>query len=112
MEISLPLKRAHIFGIAIFLLAAVCAVLAFLQYRWIGEVAAAEQQRLQQELQRNLNFVRRDFNAQVAAACSALTPPANEAEQLGALKAYQQRYRNAGESTHKFFSRVALAVPA
>jgi hypothetical protein len=41
---------------------AVCGILAFLQYRWIGEVANAEQQRLQQDLQRNLNFVRRDFN--------------------------------------------------
>lgn len=104
-------KRAYVFALAIVTLAGVCGVLAFLQYRWIGEVAAAEQQRLQQELQRNLNFVRRDFNAQVAAACAVLVPSENEVERLGAERAYAQRYQGSDTATHKFFDRVALAIP-
>jgi signal transduction histidine kinase len=107
----LSFKRAHIFALAIVTLAGVCGVLAFLQYRWIGEVAAAEQQRLQQELQRNLNFVHRDFNAQIAAACAALLPSEKEVEQLGAEKAYAQRYQGTEPATRKFFGTVALAVP-
>jgi signal transduction histidine kinase len=99
------------FGAALLLLAAVCGILAFLQYRWIGEVANAEQQRLQQELQRNLNSVRRDFNSQIAAATNALLPQGRDVEQAGRDKAYLARYQSASESTKKFFSRVALAVP-
>jgi hypothetical protein len=111
MERSLPFRRAWIFGAALFLLAAVCGILAFLQYRWIGEVANAEQQRLQQDLQRNLNFVRRDFNSQIALASNALLPSAKDIEQLGRNRAYLARYQAATESTKQLFSRVALAVP-
>jgi signal transduction histidine kinase len=111
MERSLPFRRAWIFGAALFLLAAVCGILAFLQYRWIGEVANAEQQRLQQDLQRNLNFVRRDFNSQIALASNALLPSAKDIEQLGRNRAYLARYQAATEATKQSFSRVALAVP-
>ncbi len=57
MELSLPSRRAWIYGAVLFLLAAVCGILGFLQYRWIGEVANAENQRLRQDLQRELNLV-------------------------------------------------------
>ncbi len=111
MKFTLPSPRERVFGAAIVLLAAVCAILAFLQYRWIGQIADAEQERLHQGLQRNLNLVRRDFNSQIAEACSALVPTAVEVEQQRRDKAYLDRYLRAGESTQKFFSRVALAVP-
>jgi signal transduction histidine kinase len=111
MKFILPSPRVRVFGAAIVLLAAVCAILAFLQYRWIGQIADAEQERLHQGLQRNLNLVRRDFNSQIAEACSALLPTAVEVEQQGRDKAYLDRYLRAGEPTQKFFSRVALAVP-
>jgi hypothetical protein len=104
MERSLPFRRAWIFGAALFLLAAVCGILAFLQYRWIGEVANAEQQRLQQDLQRNLNFVRRDFNSQIALTSNALLPSAKDIEQLGRNRAYLARYQAATESTKQLFS--------
>ena len=96
---------------ALFLLAAVCGILAFLQYRWIGEVASAENQRLRQELQRNLNLVRRDFNAELAVAADAMVPSVAEVDQQGRPKAYLDRYDRAGEATKRFFNRVALAVP-
>jgi len=42
MKLSLPSRRAWIYGAVLFFLAAVCGILGFLQYRWIGEVANAE----------------------------------------------------------------------
>jgi len=111
MKLSLPSRHAWIYGTALFLLAAVCGILAFLQYRWIGEVASAENQRLRQELQRNLNLVRRDFNAEIAAAAEAMVPSAAEVEQQGRPKAYLDHYEHAGDATKRFFTRVAIAVP-
>jgi signal transduction histidine kinase len=111
MKLSLPSRHAWIYGAVLFLLATVCGVLAFLQYRWIGEVANAENQRLRQDLRRELNLVRRDFNSQIAAAANALVPMAKDVEQEGRDQAYLGRYQNAPESTKKYFSRVALAVP-
>ncbi len=111
MKFTLPSRRDRVYGAAVFLLAAVCAVLALLQYRWIGEVANAEQQRLRSELQRNLNFVQRDFNSQIATAVTDLVPTAAEIERLGRGRAYVDRYFYSEGSTQKFFSRVARAVP-
>src|SRR5438477_2772631 len=111
MKLSLPSQHAWIYRAALFLLAAVCGLLAFLQYRWIGEVADAENQRLRQELQRNLNLVRRDFNAELTAAAAAIVPNAAEIEQKGSRQAYLDRYEHAGNATKKFFNRVAIAVP-
>src|SRR5215475_5267786 len=94
-----------------FLVAAVCGILAFLQYRWIRDLAAAEQERLNQELQRNLNFLRRDFESQLADACRAVVPSAKEVAESGRERAFAARYRDADEASRRFFSRVALAVP-
>ena len=111
MKLLQSSKREWIFAAALLLLATVCGVLAFLQYRWIGEVATAEQQRLRQELQRNLDFIRRDFNSQLAKASAGLVPSDKEVQQQGREKAYLLRFQNESEETQKYFRRVALAVP-
>jgi len=103
--------RQRIFSAAILLVAVVCAVLAFLQYRWIGEVADAEQQRMRHDLQRNLDLVRRDFDSSIAAASRALVPSNQEVAASDREHAYLQRYREAPESTRRFFSRFAIAIP-
>src|SRR5207253_636237 len=53
----------------------------------------------------------RDFNSQIAAAASALVPIARDVERQEREKAYLARYESAPETTKKYFSRVALAVP-
>src|SRR5882724_10626408 len=111
MKLSVPSRRAWIYGAVLCFLAAVCGILGFLQYRWIGEVANAENQRLRQDLQREVNFVRRDFNSQIAAAASALMPVARDVERQEREKAYLSRYQSRPEATEEYFSRVALAVP-
>ena len=96
---------------AVALLVALCAVLAGLQYRWIGEVATAERQRLRDDLQYRLNLLRRDLNEQVSADCYAYIPTASEIEKLGRDAAYLARYRARKDAGDRVVKRIALAVP-
>src|SRR5437868_4694923 len=74
------------------LLFVLCALLAGLQYRWIGEVADAEKARLQDDLETRLNLLRRNFDDQVNTALAQFIPHASEIEQLGREDAYLQSY--------------------
>jgi signal transduction histidine kinase len=96
---------------AVGLLVALCAVLAGLQYRWIGEVADAESHRLREDLQYRLNLLRRDLNDQVFAACYGYIPANWEIEKLGRDMAYLSQYRNRKESGDHVVRRMAVAVP-
>src|SRR3712207_435207 len=71
-----------------------CCVLAILQYRWTGELARADYQRLREALQTALNLLSRDFNATIAESGGNLRPAAPEIEELGRDEAYAQRYRS------------------
>jgi signal transduction histidine kinase len=57
-------------------LAALCAILGALEYRWTAEISAAERQRFQATLAGRLRALAREFNTQISEACSALSPPA------------------------------------
>jgi signal transduction histidine kinase len=96
---------------AVGLLVALCAVLAGLQYRWIGEVASAESHRLREDLQYRLNLLRRDLNDQVFAACFGYIPANWEIQKLGRDLAYLSQYRNRRESGDQVVRRMAVAVP-
>jgi signal transduction histidine kinase len=96
---------------AVGLLVALCAVLAGLQYRWIGEVADAESHRLREDLQYRLNLLRRDLNDEVFAACYRYIPANWEIQKLGRDLAYLSQYRNRRESGDRVVQRVAVAVP-
>jgi signal transduction histidine kinase len=96
---------------AVGLLVALCAMLAGLQYRWIGEVANAESHRLRDDLQYRLNLLRRDLNDRVFAACYAYIPADWEIEKLGRDSAYLAQYRNRKESGDRVVRRMAVAVP-
>src|ERR1700726_1725303 len=96
---------------AVGLLAALCALLAALQYRWIGEVANAESHRLREDLQYRLNLLRRDLNDEVFAACYRYIPANWEIQKLGRDLAYLSQYRNRRESGDHVVRRMAVAVP-
>ena len=93
------------------LLAVLCAVVAILQYRWIGEISSAERQRLQDELRDELNSLRIAFSDEIANASAALQPDAEEVAALGRDGAYAARYERWKESRKPVFRRIALAVP-
>jgi len=93
------------------LLVLLCCVLAILQYRWIGEVANAERQRLQEDLQSRLNLLRRGFDDQVSSRLSELIPSRSAIETKGWEQACLEQYRRAQESKNPLASRIGLAIP-
>jgi signal transduction histidine kinase len=94
-------------------LAALCAALGALQYRWIGEVGQADYERLRGGLQLGLQRLSREFNSEVSAACTALLPGPFWDANAETEGAYAIRYAKWRGSSHYngMFRRIALAVP-
>jgi len=94
-------------------LLALCGILGFLQYRWIGEVTVAARERLRGGLQASLNRFSREFNSEIASAASALVP-ANDAPDArsaeSALEAHFAEWQRTARHPH-LFSRIAVAEP-
>ncbi len=65
------------------LLAVLCAILGFLQYRWTGELATAERRTLQEDLQSHLNAASRAFNQNISSALRELVPADEELVRAG-----------------------------
>ncbi|MDQ2950221.1 MAG: hypothetical protein M3Y27_30500 [Acidobacteriota bacterium] len=104
-------QRAWLSWAVVGLLILLCGILAFLQNRWLDELARAEKDRLHQELQNELNRLSREFNVDLTGACSGLLPTASLVEKLGREKAYSAQYWQWKESHDRVFKRIALAVP-
>ena len=104
-------RRSWLSWAAVVLLVALCAVLAGLQYRWIGEVADAESHHLREDLQSRLNLLRRDLNEAISSACYAYIPANWEIQKHGRDDAYFSQYRQRKESGDHVVRRMALAVP-
>ena len=111
MELEKIKRQSRLSWVGVSLLLILCGVLAVLQYRWIGEVASAERQRLREDLQSRLNLLRRNLNDQISAACYAYIPTASEIGRLGRDEAYLSQYRRRKESQDPVVRRSALAVP-
>jgi signal transduction histidine kinase len=101
-------ERAWLAWASVGILATLCGVLAVLQYRWIGEISAAESTQLHQQLQARLGILSRAFNDQISAAGSALEPSRQQIEQDGAEKAYSERYLFFRDSHEPVFRRIGL----
>lgn len=84
-----------------------CASLSYLQYRWTGDLSAAERNRLHGGLERQVRQIVQSAEGDLRTACLALTPTAAEIRSSGLEQAHLARYRrNAGE-----FSRIWVSVP-
>jgi signal transduction histidine kinase len=104
-------KRSWLLWVGVALLSCLCATLAVLQYRWIGEVAQAERRRLQDDLQSRLDLLRRNLNEQISAACSGYLPVASDFEKLSRDEAYLHPYRDRKAAGDQIVRRIALAIP-
>ena len=92
----------------VLLLAVLCGVLTLLQFRWTGELAQAEFERLggkQEEASRDFCQA---FDAELARSCEVLVPSGRELDAPGIARRVQ-RWREA--SPRPIFHRLALALP-
>jgi signal transduction histidine kinase len=92
-------------------IAIVCAVLSFLQYRWTGELSKAEPALLRAGLNDQLHRLSQAFNSEIRENCTLLLPDALEIAATGAPEALHNRYEQ-WVSTHdrNLFLRIALAT--
>jgi signal transduction histidine kinase len=106
-------RRNILHWLALGSLAVICCVLAILQYRWIGEISRAEEERLKGGLQAALQRLSQDFNSAIEAACAALQPSNGEVDEKGRDEAYAARFdRWRNVSRHvDLFRAVGIAVP-
>src|SRR5262245_19272578 len=72
MSVQISCRRFRLRFLLLAVLLAAFAVLAILQYRWIGEVSEAERQRLQNSVQQATNRFAEEFNGEVTRALQAL----------------------------------------
>ncbi len=93
------------------LLAALCGVVAILQYRWIGEISASERSRLQEHLRSELNGLRNAFNEEIRTNAASLQATAAQVNQVGREAAYSTQYLQWKLNGKPLFRRIALAVP-
>jgi signal transduction histidine kinase len=107
-------RRGTLYWAVLSSVAVLCCALAVMQYRWTGELARAERERLRNGLQAALNIVSREFNTELMDACTALQPTAGEIAVQGREQAYSARYQEWRKSTGRseMFQQLAIAIPA
>jgi signal transduction histidine kinase len=92
-------------------MAVLCAVLAYLQYQWTGELAEAEAQRMEQGLRQQGLSMKQEMENELRRAYSMLLPKASEVEAADMDDtALQRRYQDwLAQEPRPIFSRLALA---
>ena len=89
-----------------------CAILTMLQYRWTGELAAAEVERFKVGIDERLKSAADYFVIQVATHCDRLHPEHEEVERLGITEAHLARIRKWNAAQRPIvFKRAVLALP-
>src|SRR5262245_55506599 len=104
-------RRNILYWLALGSLAVICCVLAILQYRWIGEISRAEEERLKGGLQIALQRLSQDFNSTIESACATLQPSNREVEEKGRDEAFADRFERWRNSTRhpELFRAVGVA---
>jgi signal transduction histidine kinase len=113
-------KRQALYSWAfIAVLTTLSILLAILQYRWIGEVSRAEEDRLKGNLRTSLERLRSEFNDTISQACNALTLSADKgpdgipasASDRDALYIQKfKRWRDAGHQ-ERLFASITRVIP-
>jgi hypothetical protein len=93
-------------------IALVCGVLSFLQYRWTGELSRAEPVLLRAGLNEQLRRLAQAFNNDIRETCTTLLPDAKEIRELGTAEAHRIRYGQwASSHDRSLFTRIGIASP-
>jgi signal transduction histidine kinase len=90
------------------LLAALCSILAIIQYGWIDQLSNAERRRLETDFQANLNQMAEEFDLRVDASYQQLKPSFAEITEWGTRAACVRQYRQWTANAEPLFRRVAI----
>jgi len=116
MDMKPAIRQTTLSWTLVGLLAALCAVLAVMQYRWIDEVADAHRERMKNELNGRLQRVRQEFNETVWAVSMLQARPSREANdhREESEQGYLGRWRRwtAEAARAPIVKRVGLVRPA
>ena len=114
-EQQIPVKRigqTRIEWALLGVIAAVCGLLSFLQYRWTGELSRAEPALLRSGLNDELRRLSQAFNEEIREDCAPLLPDARELREAGSAEAHRVRYEQwAASHDPSLFARIGVAVP-
>jgi signal transduction histidine kinase len=93
-------------------IAVVCAVLSFLQYRWTGELSRAEPALLRAGLNDQLPRLAQAFSEETRESCTMLLPDAQEIRERGTAEAHRIRHEQwASSHDRSLFTRIGIAAP-
>jgi signal transduction histidine kinase len=93
-------------------IAVVCAVLSFLQYRWTGELSRAEPALLRAGLNDQTRRLVQAFNEEIRDSCNLLLPDARELREEGTAAAHRIRYQQwASSHDRALFTHIGIAAP-
>jgi len=106
-------RRALVSWGTVGVLAALCLVLAVLQYVWLGELSRGERVRLQGGLQSSVQRLSQEFNSELSTAVASLRPSSEAIEEAGAPQAYGIQWARWREGAQQpaLLRRAGLAVP-
>ncbi len=106
-------RRRVLSGLLLGALLLLCGTLGVLQYRWIGAVSRVERDRLQANLQADLERLSDDLSLTIAVQIRALLPQQSGQDPAAAEAAIAGRYREWKQTARRarIFSRVAMAGP-
>jgi signal transduction histidine kinase len=97
----------------LFLLVVLCAVIATLQFKWTGDLAKAEFERMGENQREGAVKLCQAFDRELSASVKSLTPQANEMAEKVVAKSMQGRIKRWRANNAKpLFSRIAVAFPS
>ncbi len=113
MSVENSKKHTTLSWVFVVLLVGLCAALGALQYRSIGEVSRAEQDKLRANLQSNLQRIREDFNSEVNTVGAAFSQDLSSGDAEDRQNEIANRFaRWRASSGHpSLIRRVAMATP-
>ncbi len=112
MNLKIENRQAALSWLLVGVLFVLCAVLGVLQYRWIGEVSVASQERMQRSLQASLARLSQDFNTEIANAVRALVPAATPIDSRMAESEIEAQLMQWKKASHggQIFRRIAIVT--
>ena len=94
------------------IIAVVCAVLSFLQYRWTAEVSRAERAQLHSGLDEQVERLVNAFDTEIRESCTMLLPDGKQLRELGRAEAHRLRYQQwVASHDRSLFVRIGVAAP-